>query len=273
MKMDFSLLDMADIAAADELLRLAFAKTDSYLQQLKLNLSIQPNCYFALWDGALLVGMVGVCDFGNYCHVGLMAVHPQRQGRGIGKKLLEATMDWAARRGCPTVTLYSTDAGLPLYRSMGFSQKKSSFFCTGKGRRLGGEMALPLDASHLDEIAALDHSISGGSRRALFAALLAEGLSPAFYVPGQGYLFVRQGVIGPWAACTDAAAELLLRTALHSAPGEELKLTMAEENEPTKNLVLSYDFRLERPFAYFERGAAFPQQRHLLRAIASYSLG
>jgi GNAT superfamily N-acetyltransferase len=271
--MDFSPLGLAEIPAADELLRLAFAKTDSYIQQLHLNLSIQPNCFFALWDRDLLAGMVGVCDFGSYCHVGLMAVHPQRQGLGLGKRLLRATMEWAAERSCATVTLYSTDAGLALYRSMGFTEKRSSYFCTGKGRPLSSEGVLPVEESHLDELAHLDRSISGGSRRALFASYLAEGLSQGFHLPGKGYIFVRQGVIGPWAAPDVAVAEVLLRAALNTAPGEELKVTMAEENDQTKSLLLAYDFQLSRPFAYFERGAPFPNQRQFLRAIASYSLG
>lgn len=217
--------------------------------------------------------MVGVCDFGSYCHVGFMAVHPQRQGLGLGRRLLQAALDWATKRGCPTLTLYSTDAGLALYRSAGFTQKQSSYFCSGTGRPLRCEAVFPVGASHLDEIANFDRAISGGARRFLFEGYLAEGIAHGFYLPCQGYIFVRQGVIGPWAAAGEDAAKQLLRAALNSAPGEELKLTMAEDKELTKSLVAAYGFNLIRPFAYFERGVSFPNQRHFLRAIASYSLG
>jgi predicted N-acetyltransferase YhbS len=38
-------------------------------------------------------------------YIGRLAVHPDEHGRGIGRRLLEASIDWARARGAETMTL------------------------------------------------------------------------------------------------------------------------------------------------------------------------
>ena len=49
-----------------------------------------------------------------------MYVRPEVRGRGVGRLLLEACLDWAAGHGLRRLNLYATPAGRPLYLDAGF---------------------------------------------------------------------------------------------------------------------------------------------------------
>jgi GNAT superfamily N-acetyltransferase len=46
---------------------------------------------------------------------------PTWRGRGIARALMQALMDWAGTAGCDRVLLHASDAGRPLYQSLGFA--------------------------------------------------------------------------------------------------------------------------------------------------------
>jgi GNAT superfamily N-acetyltransferase len=46
---------------------------------------------------------------------------PTWRGRGIARALMQALMDWADTAGCDRVLLHASDAGRPLYQSLGFA--------------------------------------------------------------------------------------------------------------------------------------------------------
>jgi GNAT superfamily N-acetyltransferase len=54
---------------------------------------------FAAFDGASLVGCIFLDDRGDHAYVGKLAVEPSLQGRGIGRRLMEAAEGEARRRG------------------------------------------------------------------------------------------------------------------------------------------------------------------------------
>ena len=45
---------------------------------------------------------------------------PDVRGRGIARALMNRLMEWARSRGCDRVLLHASDAGRPLYQSLGF---------------------------------------------------------------------------------------------------------------------------------------------------------
>lgn len=47
-------------------------------------------------------------------------VVPHARRRGVGRALTAAAIEWLHRRGCSNVRLIASDAGRPLYASMGF---------------------------------------------------------------------------------------------------------------------------------------------------------
>lgn len=70
-----------------------------------------------------VVGYAGLCVYGHEGYIQTMAVHPDRQGSGIGGVLLQALLGEADRRGAPSVGLEvrADNAGAQrLYAAYGF---------------------------------------------------------------------------------------------------------------------------------------------------------
>jgi GNAT superfamily N-acetyltransferase len=95
--------------------------------------------------GYVLVEVVDGC-----AHVAQVSVHPDHQGRGVGRALLDHVTTWAAGKGLPAVTLTTfrdVAWNAPLYRHLGFVD--------------------------------LDEAAWGPELRALVAAEAGHGLDPA----------------------------------------------------------------------------------------------
>ena len=66
------------------------------------------------------LGLGGVTSYGPFAWLGLMAVDPARQRRGIGQTLVEALVARAQELGSAVVLLDASDAGAPVYERVGF---------------------------------------------------------------------------------------------------------------------------------------------------------
>ncbi|HYH27543.1 MAG TPA: GNAT family N-acetyltransferase [Actinomycetota bacterium] len=67
-------------------------------------------------------------------HVRMLAVHPDFQGRGIGRALMDAVVEEARRRGRSRITLDTTEAmkeAVGLYESMGFERGEDLVYDDG----------------------------------------------------------------------------------------------------------------------------------------------
>ena len=198
---------------------------------------------------AALVGTVGAVNYGALAYVGLMAVDPMRQGRGIGRLLVERLLHWLDQQGCPVVLLDATDQGARLYETVGFVDDATAYVyerqdtdvamqCSAPG--LPGDLVVrPGTPEELDEIAAFDARRFGADRHRLLAALWEldrERCLVARQSAGElaGYLFVRNGVLGPWVAADPRAADALLTTVLRSRfakpPGGPLLVLVPRSN-------------------------------------------
>ena len=71
----------------------------------------------AEYEGRVVGTTMGWRFGDDMASIGMVIVSPAMQGRGIGRKLMEAMI---ARLGDRTVVLNATDEGLPLYRKLGF---------------------------------------------------------------------------------------------------------------------------------------------------------
>jgi ribosomal-protein-alanine N-acetyltransferase len=70
-----------------------------------------------------VVGFIGCWLIADEVHISTLAVHPSSRGLGIGRMLLEATLDQSARGGAELATLevrVSNAIAINLYRKLGF---------------------------------------------------------------------------------------------------------------------------------------------------------
>lgn len=79
--------------------------------------------YFILRDGCTIVGFAGYWKVIDEAHITTIAVDPDRQGAGFGRKLLESLLEHAREAGMTCVTL-EVRAGnrraIALYEKLGF---------------------------------------------------------------------------------------------------------------------------------------------------------
>ena len=100
-------------------------------------------------DGAL-VGCVFVEAQGERGHFGLLSVHPQRQGRGIGGRLVAAAEEHCRSAGCRAMDIHVVNLREelpPYYRGRGYVETGRKPFPAGEPTRLPCEfivMSKPL---------------------------------------------------------------------------------------------------------------------------------
>jgi GNAT superfamily N-acetyltransferase len=220
-----------ELDRVDELLRTAYGGS-SRRTELALYLATQPDGWFALVVDDRPVAVAGALAYGSFCWIGLVATHPDHGRRGLATTLSAHLIDWARDHGCETIALDASDAGRQVYERLGFrpigetvelvTQPGPSPARHGSPRRLEGEP--PRDLFRLDR------ETFGGDREGLLRCLLADAPSCCYVVPSDhrvdGYLVVRDGLIGPGCASDPPVADMLIRAALADA-GERAMLVPA----------------------------------------------
>jgi GNAT superfamily N-acetyltransferase len=276
-------LTEADLDAADVVLEAAYGPSGGRRKvRLRRYLRLQPDGWLlALLDG-VAVGTVGAIDYGPFAYIGLMAVHPSAQRRGIGLMLMQQLLAWLDARGCPFSLLDATEMGAPLYAKLGFVEDEKTFMfhrddCTRELRP--AERVSQLRADELPALADFDAPIFGTRRLPVFASFLASDPTRALVArdaAGQisGCLFAQPHMLGPWVAHTPADAEALLATALTLTYADAPGVIFPASNVDAARLLLRYGFSPQRALSHMRRGGAVaPGQRSRLYAQASFVLG
>jgi len=190
--------------------------------------------------GGRLVGTAMAWRYGtDAATLGMVVVAPERQGRGLGRRLLAATLEeLGARR---RVLLHATEAGLPLYRACGFRecgvvrQHQDAAFSVGLVAPRPGERIRPVGRGDLSALSALDADAAGMDRGPVVAALLAESEGVVLDRGGEaaGFaLFRRFGrghVVGPVVAPDAEGAKALIAHWLGSRSGQFLRIDIPGE--------------------------------------------
>ena len=149
----------------------------------------------AILDDAV-VAFGGALDTGRSVHLADLFVHPDRLGQGIGRPLLEAVLDGAARR-----TTFASDdpRALPLYVRSGMQPLWASLYVQGPSAGLPRvEAGHRTESASAARLSALEHEWTGIERAAdhAFWATMAESdpfvVRAGGAIAALGYARVRQ---------------------------------------------------------------------------------
>lgn len=174
--------------------------------------------------GGSLIGTTVWWPFGpRFARIGMVIVAPDRQGRGLGGRMMQAAMDAVGDR---SILLSASRQGLPLYEKLGFVEigRVRQHQAEGATPRLGtppdGSRIRPVRPSDLPALLTLDERALGFARPALLTALadVGEGwiLERRAEIAAWCYVrrFGRGSVIGPVWASDAACAEHLVATVI-----------------------------------------------------------
>jgi len=274
-------LTAADLDRADALQQAAYGG-GSRKDRLQFYLSLQPDGWLlATLDGEP-AGIAGGTSYGTIGHIGLVAVDPSKQRRGVALALMQHLLDWFDQQRCPLIQLDASAAGAPLYRKLGFVEDEKTLGFTQDDcalRPAQSERVGRLSAADIPALVAFDAPIFGGERAAVFAAALAEAAERAFIAhdsAGQisGYLFAQPQLLGPWAAHTPADAEALLAAALTLPFDGAIRTLTPGSNADAAKLLMRYGFSPQRLLCRMRRGGtAAAGQRSLLYGQTSLAIG
>ncbi len=162
-----------------------------------------------LFDGSALVGTTVLTRYGDaHAALSMVLVAEGRQGRGLGRRLVEAALE---RADAPVVSLHATEQGLPLYERLGFvvaGPELVTHFGVFTGPPSGATSPLVDPAA----LVALDAEVFGADRSALWAAY--RGFAERVVVSASGFAACWADpsplVVGPVVAEDAAGARALV---------------------------------------------------------------
>jgi predicted N-acetyltransferase YhbS len=272
----------ADLETADAILNLAFQSSVSRLHDLRLYRQMQPDGWFVATQAEHLIGMVGAVNYGTFAHVGLMAVHPDVQRRGVGFALMQFLLAGLEKQHVPLVTLDASVAGRPLYEKLGFVPYDETlvFQRHHNALRLNRPAYVQsLSIRELDVLAQWDRGAFGANRCKVLRILLDAFPGRAFLQRDEngqikGYLIAQKTRLGPWVMFQSGNAEELLQAALTLPYDESISVTVPSGNRQEIALLQRYDFEQVRANQHMGRGVGgSPGQREQIYSQTSLAAG
>jgi GNAT superfamily N-acetyltransferase len=203
---------------------------------------------FCLVDGDLLVATsIAVHYSPALAWIGVVITHPAYQRQGLARRMMETSIDYLRSKDTTCIMLDASEMGRPLYESMDFRALYRVNVFGGEAVESGAASDVrPVTAADLPMIIALDAEVVGVERSQIIHDLAQPGQCWVSGASGKidGYLMVKRsnhGVsVGPWYHHTSAGAENLLRQALTSAHGQQIRLYIPEPNTDAQTLASTH---------------------------------
>lgn len=229
-------------------------------------LHLEPEgCFLAEHEGTI-VGTASTISYGDrFGWIGMVLVHPDMRGQGLGKRILQVCMDYLDSTGVSCIRLDATPMGKPLYEKLGFTDEYRIERWSGTGKA----QALPAGVTELttamyEDVFRFDAPAYGAERGRALRRLFSEPTTRAAVVLGSnhsvaGYIAVRPGMnaayIGPWVAESPEAAEVLWHWALAVIGPQPTNIDLVQHtSECAGSWAAAAGFTYQRPFTRMCRG-------------------
>jgi spectinomycin phosphotransferase len=176
-------VERGDVAACAAVERAAFgaASSPEASRRLIARLVGHPGVYGVVAErGGALVGLNFLYEHDPIRAVGPLAVAPAAQGRGVGRRLMEAVLARAAAAAGVRLTAAANPAAFALYASLGFEVKEPLAILRGRFRSAPPADAVvrPLREADLPAAAALCARVHGFARTGDLREALTTGGEP-----------------------------------------------------------------------------------------------
>jgi predicted N-acetyltransferase YhbS len=285
--MSLSIQTLADdlLDEADRVMMAAF-RSPSRRDELAFYRSLQPNSWLVATLEGALVGVGGVTCYGRFAWLGLMAVDPAMQRRGIGQALVEALIVRAHELGCEAVLLDASNTGAPVYARVGFVEDDRVRVYTREspensmdGTPIAAQWVTPLTQDDLSALVAFDARHFGARREALLAASLHLYADRVFVTRDEageitGYLVAQEQRFGPWVATAPEDAKVLLAHALTLPYATAPSVLVPALNRDATELLEQSGFRSSRELRHMRHGGEPALQlRERIYGQASFAIG
>ncbi|HEY3315302.1 MAG TPA: GNAT family N-acetyltransferase [Bacillota bacterium] len=233
-------------------------------EEFKAGLEYAPEASFVAEEDGRRIGLCVGTPYGEAGFVGGLIVVRAARGRGIGRRLLETTVDHLRSGGCASVYLDGVPAAVPMYERVGFRKICKSVRFRGSAARPEGDGAdagkradtgdgaerklwavRPMAAADLAAVCALDRESFGADRRfflerrfrqspelAFVAEAVNEGRAGSSARGVAGFILGRRGAravsAGPWVVGpgVERPLDLLAAQAEAAAPAGELPIAV-----------------------------------------------
>ena len=265
----------AELRQVDQLLQLAY-QSPSRLRELALYHAAPPAGLFAILDQGVPVAAAGIFGYGPFSWLGLVGAHPAYARQGLATRLSEHLLDWSGQQGCVTVALDASGKGRPVYERLGFQPAGEAIELVAAGPdKTSAVSPGGSPGGAVTDVLDFDRPVFGADRSALLRALAADGSRIYRHYAADrlaGYLFARDGVLGPGAARDPETAAGLAKAALADAPGPVSLIVPA--GSAYHETLLGLGLRENRRLTHMRSGAAhLPGQRELLLGQTSFAAG
>ena len=253
----------------------------SFLERITLQHALEPQGCLGIWSGPELLGTVQYVVYGPYAVIGLVATEPGAQGRGVARAGMDFVLGTLEQRGIETTVLDASALGKPLYDTLGFLERGTSYRYKLRDGLLAGRFgeapraprvrhAQPKDLSWMLE---LDFQAMGADRSRLLQALFAQAGVRVGVLEGRGFAFVCGTQIGPLIARGPQAARALLEAVLTLEFASAPEVCVPAQNPQVCTLLEEQGFERQKVLTYMERGPARAADSSLRWAMTSFALG
>lgn len=280
-------MTVQDIPAGMRLKELAGWNQTEADWQIFLDAS-RDGCFVAEVDGVVRGTATTIVYGGRLAWVGMVLVHPQHRGHGIGTRLLEKCIEHLDSIQVPSIKLDATPLGKPIYEKLGFATEYELERWTLKRRKEDLPRREQLDPDEstprplLEDVLKADREAFGADRGAVLRALNRN--QPLFTdlvrsAGGtEGYAFGRRGSfadhVGPWIAKDEATGERILTRFLAHSRREMVLTDCSDANRFARKLLQARGFEYSRPLTRMFRGRnEYPGRPELVCAILGPEFG
>lgn len=252
---------------------------------------IRPAQTWLAREGQETVGTVccfvyGDAGSGPLAWVAGMIVRPDRQGQGVGRRLVEAALAFAQEHGAASVGLDATPAGRAVYERLGFRAvaedprwaRPAEAPPVPPSAPQGPIAVYPISSCEVMELHAYDAARFGANRAGVLAEPMAERPHQCFVAFERaggrivGHVLTQERSLGPLVADTPHAAEWLLFAA--EMAGAPRVAFLPGLNPAARRVFQRAGYAPEGPACVrMALGADLPGRREAVQALAGWGLG